>query len=266
MKTFAVAALLLTYTSTAVQAFTFVPASSSISSSSSHCRIGHPLFNSAAAEPEDASAAAEEAAPEEIESAEEAEEEVVEEDPEIVALKEEIAKFEAELKSKRLTLSDIQDRADDYTESGYMRKVAEMDNYRKMREISTQNNRFSSRAAVVTKVLPVLDELMELEGRYDPEINGYKALRWDFQNALTEKLDMSEYGAEVGDEFNFIRYKAVSEEYSDAFPKDSIISVVKSGLEIKGNVLRPAEVVRSLGKEEAPEEADEETVEETEEE
>ena len=264
MKTFAVAALLLTYTSTAVQAFTFVPASSSISSSSSHCRIGHPLFNSAAAEPEDASAAAEEAAPEEIES--EPEEEVVEEDPEIVALKEEIAKFEAELKSKRLTLSDIQDRADDYTESGYMRKVAEMDNYRKMREISTQNNRFSSRAAVVTKVLPVLDELMELEGRFDPEINGYKALRWDFQNALTEKLDMSEYGAEVGDEFNFIRYKAVSEEYSDAFPKDSIISVVKSGLEIKGNVLRPAEVVRSLGKEEAPEEADEETVEETEEE
>jgi len=261
MKTFAVAALLLTCASTTVQAFTFVPASSSISSSSSssHCRICHPLFSSAA-EPEDAPAPPEETA-DEAATAEE-EEEVVEEDPEIVALKEEISKFEAELKSKRLTLSDIQDRADEYTESGYMRKVAEMDNYRKMREISTQNNRFSSRAAVVMKVLPVLDELMELEVRFDPELNGYKALRWDLQNALTEKLDMSEYAAEVGDEFNFIRYKAVSEEYSDTFPKDSIISVVKSGLEIKGNVLRPAKVVRSLGKEEAPEE----TVEETEEE
>lgn len=191
----------------------------------------------------------EEAANEEEISEVEEEEKVEEEDPEITALKEEISKLEADLKSKRFVLNDVRDRADDYTESGYLRKVAEMDNYRKRSEIRKESNRFSSRAAVVSKVLPILDELEELEAKYDPEVNDYKALRSDLENVLRDKLDMTDYEGVVGDEYNLVRYTCVGEEYSEELAKDLIIRSVKSGLEIKGNVLRPAEVVKSLGNE-----------------
>ena len=60
----------------------------------------------------------------------------VPEDPEIVAIKEEIAKMEQEIKSARRQLADINDRADDYTKTGYARKVAEMENMRRARSVS----------------------------------------------------------------------------------------------------------------------------------
>lgn len=155
----------------------------------------------------------------------------------------------------------VRERADVYTESGYLRQVAEMDNYRKKREVTTQNNRYSARATVVAQLLPILDELEELEAKYDREINGYKALRWDLQNVLTEKLDVEEFTVETGSEFSFARHKVVGEEESDEFAKDTIIREVKKGLEIKGNVLRPAEVIKSLGNgnEEETEQSEENT-------
>lgn len=57
------------------------------------------------------------------------------EDPEIIAMKEEITKLEQEVKSARRQLADINDRADDYTKTGYARKVAEMENMRRARSV-----------------------------------------------------------------------------------------------------------------------------------
>ena len=58
------------------------------------------------------------------------------EDPEIVAIKEEIAKLESTLKEKRRELDYAVDKADEYTKSGYARKVAEMENMRRARSVS----------------------------------------------------------------------------------------------------------------------------------
>jgi hypothetical protein len=57
------------------------------------------------------------------------------EDPETTAIKDEIAKMEQEIKSARRQLADINDRADDYTKTGYARKVAEMENMRRARSV-----------------------------------------------------------------------------------------------------------------------------------
>jgi len=59
------------------------------------------------------------------------------EDPEVVAIKEEIAKLESTLKEKRRELAYTSDKAEEYSKSGYARKVAEMENMRRARSVST---------------------------------------------------------------------------------------------------------------------------------
>ena len=66
-------------------------------------------------------------------------EEEPKEDPEVAALKKEIAELETQLKSKRSTLQYTQDQAEEYTKAGYARKVAEMENMRRIRSVSEAN-------------------------------------------------------------------------------------------------------------------------------
>jgi molecular chaperone GrpE (heat shock protein) len=56
-------------------------------------------------------------------------------DPMIVAIKEEISKLETEIKSSRRQLADVQDQVEEYTKTGYARKVAEMENMRRARSV-----------------------------------------------------------------------------------------------------------------------------------
>ena len=84
----------------------------------------------------DTEARAEESSVEENAPAEGEAQEEVAEDPEVVAIKEEIAKLESTLKDKRRELAYVSDKADEYTKSGYARKVAEMENMRRARSVS----------------------------------------------------------------------------------------------------------------------------------
>lgn len=59
-----------------------------------------------------------------------------EEDAELIALKEEIKAAETLLKEKRRQLSYVADEAEEYTQAGYARKVAEMENMRRARSVS----------------------------------------------------------------------------------------------------------------------------------
>lgn len=73
---------------------------------------------------------------EEAPAAAEGGEEEPQEDPEVVAIKEEIAKLESTLKEKRRELAYVSDKAEDFSKSGYARKVAEMENMRRARSVS----------------------------------------------------------------------------------------------------------------------------------
>lgn len=67
---------------------------------------------------------------------EEEKEEEPQEDPEVTALKKEIEEWDQKVKNMRRQAMSTSDRADDYTKTGYARKVAEMENMRRARKVS----------------------------------------------------------------------------------------------------------------------------------
>lgn len=200
---------------------------------------------------EDSAAAANEA---------EAEAEEPKLDPEMVALKESIASLESDLKAKRANLKNVKEMADKYTSTGYARQVALLENNKRMRGANVADGKTAARATVLQSFLPVLDELDAVGRKY--EGNAFAktfdaGLRGQFELSLGE-LGASEYIVEVGQQMEVGRVVAVEEELSEEFEKGTVIRPLKSGIELSGNVVRPAEVVGSLGSESAePEEAGE---------
>mmetsp|Transcript_28277 Transcript_28277/g.37704 ORF Transcript_28277/g.37704 Transcript_28277/m.37704 type:complete len:109 (-) Transcript_28277:278-604(-) len=95
-----------------------------------------PSFTLYATEGEEASEESTEGEAAETELVSEEEEEEKKEDPEVTALKDEIASLEKKLSEKRLEKNTLDRLIDNYSEGGYARKVAEMENVRKMRSVS----------------------------------------------------------------------------------------------------------------------------------
>ena len=183
------------------------------------------------------------------------------EDKLVKELKESIASLESSLKAKKTQLSNLKDMADKYSSAGYARQVALVENNKRMRGANVADNTSANRASVLQSFLPVLDELEKLGQQYAS--NGFaktlnSGLRSELDKALNE-LGVTEYMAESGQTImgsnnntnNNVagRVVAVEEEYSEEYAKGTVIRPLKSGLEIKGNVIRPAEVVGSLGQE-----------------
>ena len=190
-------------------------------------------------------------ATEETPAAEEEEEPKL--DPEVVALKESVANLESDLKAKKTQLANLKEMADKYSSTGYARQVALVENNKRMRGANMADNKSSARASVLQSFLPMLEELDAVGSKYDGNAFAKTldaGLRSELNTALGE-LDVSEYVVEAGQAMDAGRVVAVEEEYSEEFEKGTVIRALKSGLEIKGNVVRPAEVVGSLGSESA---------------
>jgi len=116
-----------------------------------------------------------------------------------------------------------------------------------------------ARASVLQSFLPALDEMDVIGAKY--EGNAFagtlqSGLTMEFQNNLQE-LGVSEFGVESGDDVVMGRVVAVEEQFSEEFGKGTVITSLKSGLEIQGNIVRPAECVASLGSEAAAAEEEE---------
>jgi molecular chaperone GrpE (heat shock protein) len=193
-----------------------------------------------------------------LSSEEEGEEDTPKEDPAVTELKETISKLEATLKSKRSYLNNLKDMADKYSQSGYARQVAQVENNKRMRGANMADSKDAARATVLQSFLPVLDEMDAIAAKY--EGNAFagtlqSGLTSEFQNTLNE-MGVAEYIVASGDDVVMGRVVAIEEEYSEEFGKGTVITPLKSGLEIQGNIVRPAECVASLGSEaEAAEEA-----------
>lgn len=177
-------------------------------------------------------------------------EEGEEEDEEVKALKEEIASLEMTLHNKRVECSRLEDMVEDYSESGYFRKCADMENIRKRSVSSHQTSKYISRASVLQKhFVPILEEMSILQQKYANTPNGksYDTLRSDMMLALQKKIDVSTYDSSVGKEVNKQREAIVGYEASDTIPKGMVLRSVKSGLEVHGNVICPAQCIVSQG-------------------
>lgn len=185
--------------------------------------------------------------------AEEEEEEAPPLDPEVVALQESVTNLESDLKAKKTQLANIKDMADKYSSTGFARQVALVENNKRMRGANMADNKSSARASVLQSFLPVLEDLDVVGARYEgnafaKSLEG--GIRSELENALGE-LGVSEYVVDGGQAMEMGRVVAVEEVYSEEFGKGTVVQALKSGLEISGNVVRPAEVVGSLGSESA---------------
>ena len=174
-------------------------------------------------------------------------------DPEVVALKEQITSLESDLKAKKTQLNSLKEMADKYSAAGYARQVASVENNKRLRGANMADNKSAARASVLQSFLPVLDELEVIGTKYQG--NSFAStldsgLRSELQTSLNE-LNVQEYNVEVGDAIDVGRVVVVNEEYSEEHAKGTVIAALKSGLEISGNVVRPVEVVGSLGSESA---------------
>jgi len=202
----------------------------------------------------------------EEETEEEPEEEP--EDPEVTALKDEIEELEKTLKDKKSQIMYLKDSTETYSKGGYARKVAEMENMRRARNCMASSNRETSIATVLRNFLPVKDKLDLLRQQYAENEFGkqYVDLAGSFNTALAE-MGVTDYTAASGETADRTRVLVVEEENSAEYPKDTVIRPLKLGLELKGNVVRLAECVGSLGEEGEgeEEESSEEGAEESEE-
>jgi len=171
-------------------------------------------------------------------------------DPEVIALKESIASLDSDLKAKKIQLSNLKDIADKYSSAGYARQVASVENNKRLRRGNIDDDKSAARAGVLQSFLPVLDEYDVVKQKYEGNAfaSTLDALRIEFENSLVE-MGVSEYVVESGQSMDAGRAVAVEEEYSEEYAKGTVIRASKSGLEISGNVIRPAEVVGSLGSE-----------------
>lgn len=61
------------------------------------------------------------------------------EDPDVKALKEEIAKLEAQLAEEKSKLEAALDECEEYSKTGYARKVADMENMKRVRSVSVHH-------------------------------------------------------------------------------------------------------------------------------
>jgi molecular chaperone GrpE (heat shock protein) len=174
------------------------------------------------------------------------------EDPAVTKLKEQIASLESDLKRKKADLQNFKEMTEKYSNVGYARQVALVENNKRNRKSNMADSKGAARASAIQTFLPVLHQLEVVKARYEGNEFGKTlgALGSEFENALGE-LGVTQFGVEVGDKVDGSsgRVVMVGEEHSEEFAAGTVISVLRSGLEISGNVVRPAECVGSLGPE-----------------
>lgn len=112
-------------------------------------------------------------------------------------------------------------------------------------------------AFVLQKFLPILEDLEQLEEQYGNDDFGksYNALPGVFKSGMKE-LGVEDFFVEPGSPVDSGRVSVVAEEYSTDFPQGTVIRPISTGMELQGNVIKMAECIMSLGKEEVEEEED----------
>mmetsp|Transcript_16328 Transcript_16328/g.35486 ORF Transcript_16328/g.35486 Transcript_16328/m.35486 type:complete len:273 (+) Transcript_16328:310-1128(+) len=185
-----------------------------------------------------------------------AEEEEPQEDPEVTALKASIAELEATQAATKSKLQYELDRCEEYSKSGYARKVADMENMKRVRSNIASTSKASATAAVLKNFLPIYDNLNTLTETYAEDEFGRKYSELNLSQTF-EKLGVTNFDVLAGDKINNFRMKVLESEHSNDCNKDTVLRMVAPGMELEGNVIRAAVCVGSLGAEEAAAESSE---------
>lgn len=146
------------------------------------------------------------------------------------------SKSDEELENVKKELADLKDK--------YMRSLAEYDNFRK-RSVKDRENAYKfSKADVLTKLLPVIDNFERAAENDAASFEDYKKgiiMIHNQFNEILKNLDVEAFG-EKGEPFDPNFHSAVMHIDDEEMGENVIADVFSKGYKIGEQVLRPATV------------------------
>ena len=161
-------------------------------------------------------------------------------------LGDEVADLEARVAELEADLDDAEDEIDDLTER-LQAKQADFQNYKQRAKQRQEDIRERATEDLVERLLDVRDNLGraldEESGDVDSLREGVKLTRKEFDRVLDAE-GVSEISPSGGEEVDAQRHEVMMRVDSDQ-PEGTVADVYRSGYEMGGKVLRPAQVTVS---------------------
>jgi molecular chaperone GrpE len=126
---------------------------------------------------------------------------------------------------------------------GWQRAVAEFQNFKKRLERDRETDQVAMKADLITKVLPILDDLERALQSRPPDdswFNGIELIQRKLQSML-EAEGVRRMEAE-GTAFDPNFHEAISQEPVDGAESGQVVAVVQNGYMLGERVIRPAQV------------------------
>ncbi len=132
------------------------------------------------------------------------------------------------------------------TQNGYLRVMADFDNYRKRQRDEVARLTGLVREDLIMKLLPLMDNFDRTLIAAEAE-HSYESLVEGVTLALKQTRDMlSKEGLEpieaIGEQFDPELHEALLREITDEYEENTIISELEKGYTLNGKVLRPSRV------------------------
>jgi len=176
----------------------------------------------------------------------------------VKALEEKLAETEAALAETEKTTAEYLD--------GWQRAQASFANFRKRTTAEQAQWRSAANAALLARLLPVLDDFKRAFDavpdtiKEDPWLSGIQLVERKVKTIL-ETENVQQINAEPGDTFDPNVHEAVLYQEVDGFNDGEIVAVVETGHMLADRVLRPSMVVIAKGTKETQPQATEEALE-----
>ena len=164
-------------------------------------------------------------------------------DPAVDTLDAELAELQASLAEN--TDTDTDTDADALTRdlaertADLQRLQAEYANYRKRVDRDREASRDLAVAAVLSELLPVLDDIGR--ARTHGELEGGFKLVGESLEATVARLGLETFG-EVGEAFDPMVHEAIAHSHSDEVTEATCVEVFQPGYRLRDKVIRPARV------------------------
>lgn len=150
----------------------------------------------------------------------------------------------AELDGLNKQIADLQAQSEEFL-SGLQRERADFANYKRRIDQENQNTYQYALAELVKPFLVIIDDL-ERALKHAPNdkdlkswIDGITLILQKLVQTL-EKQGVERIEAKPGEEFDPMRFEAVTHEESPDFENGQIIEVIQTGYKIKERIIRPA--------------------------
>ncbi|MCJ7552029.1 MAG: nucleotide exchange factor GrpE [Anaerolineae bacterium] len=173
--------------------------------------------------------------------------------------------LEAQVKALKEKLAETEKTTAEYLD-GWQRAQASFANFRKRTTAEQAQWRSAANAALLTRLLPVLDDFKRAFDavpdtiKEDPWLSGIRFVERKIKTIL-ETENVQQIDAESGDTFDPNVHEAVLYQEVDGFNEGEIVAVVETGHMLADRVLRPSMVVVAKGTRETQPQATEEALE-----